>query len=271
MTKGMKNNAHAIDALFALHDQFGSYPDGVIRIPRRIPGTAFFPGGYGLWNTQPNELLPPMPVGGVKVVGHNFDSETGFHRSFHHAGENLKSATWRNLLTFLKQVGIPPERCFFTNAYVGLRAGDRAMGAFPGARDPDFVCWCRNFLLEQLRLIQPRLILTLGVHVPGFLASLSPELKSAWSGVTRLRVLDERGVALVYPSTFSGVLRPAAVVALTHPAYRRLNVKSRRYGNLQGDAAEQALVRDALTRVGNGETKERLGSISVSLSEQYPE
>jgi len=145
------------------------------------------------------------------------------------------------------------------------------MGTFPGARDHDFVCWCRNFLLEQLRLIQPRLILTLGVHVPRFLAPLSPELKVAWSDVTGLRMLDERGVALVYPSTFSGVLRPAAVVALTHPAYRKLNVKSRRYGNLQGDAPEQALVRDALTRVENGETEERLGSISFSLSEQSPD
>ncbi len=267
----MRKNVHAIEELFALLAQFGSYPDGVIPIPRRIPGTAFFPGGLGLWNTQPDELPPPVPIGGSIVVGHNFDSEAGFQRSFHHAGENLKSATWRNLLAFLKKVEISPAQCFFTNAYVGLRAGNRAMGAFPGARDHDFVCWCRDFLLEQLRLIQPQLILTLGVHVPGFLASLSPELKSAWSGVTGLRMLDERGVALVYPSTFSGVLRPAAVVALTHPAYRRLNVKSRRYGNLQGDAAEQALVKDALTRVGNGETKARLSSISFSPSEQYPE
>jgi uracil-DNA glycosylase len=267
----MRKNIHPIEELFVLLEQFESYPDGVIQIPGRIPGTAFFPGGLGLWNTQPNAPPPPVPVGGSLIVGHNFDSEAGFHRSFHHAGENLKGATWRNLLAFLKQVGIAPEQCFFTNAYVGLRAGNHAMGAFAGARDPEFVCWCRNFFLEQLRFIQPRLILTLGLHVPGFLAPLSPELKSAWSDVRRFGRLDERGVALVYPSTFSGVLLPAAVVALTHPAYRRLNVKSRRYQNLQGDAAEQALVREALARVGNGETKERLGSISFSLSEQYPD
>ena len=187
----MRKNFHAIEDLFALLDQFGSYPDGVIEIPGRIPGTAFFPGGSGLWNTQPQTLPPSVPTGGSIIVGHNFDSEAGFQRSLHHAGENLKSATWRNLLAFLKQVGISPEQCFFTNAYVGLRAGDRAMGAFPGARDHDFACWCRNFLLDQLRLIQPRLILTLGVHVPRFLAPLSPELQIAWSDVTRFRMLDE--------------------------------------------------------------------------------
>jgi uracil-DNA glycosylase len=267
----MSKNIHAIEELFALLDQFGSYPNGVIKIPEHLDGTAFFPGGWGLWNTQPHEPPPPVPIGGILVIGHNFDSEAGFQRSFHHAGENLKSATWRNLLAFLEQVGISPAQCFFTNAYVGLRAGDHAMGAFSGARDPEFVQWCRNFLLKQLQLIQPRLIFTLGVHVPGFLAPLSPVLQSSWSDVTRLRTLDERGVALVYPSTFADVLLPAAVVALTHPAYRRLNFKSRRYGNLQGDAAEQALVRDALARVGNGETKERLGSSSFSLSEQYPD
>jgi uracil-DNA glycosylase len=250
----MRKNVHTIEELFVLLGQLKSYPDGVIQMPGRIPGTAFFPGGLGLWNTQPNVPPPPVPVGGSLIVGHNFDSEVGFQRSFHHAGENLNGATWRTLLAFLKQVGIPSEQCFFTNAYVGLRTGNRAMGAFVGAQDPDFVCWCRTFLLEQIRLIQPRLILTLGAYVPRFLAPLSPELRTLWSEVTGLRMLDEQEVALVYPSTFSGVLRPVAVVALTHPAYRRLNVKSRCYENQQGNEAEHALVKAALRRVGNEET-----------------
>ena len=36
----MGNDFHAIDYLLALHDQFGSYPNGVIRISRRIPETS---------------------------------------------------------------------------------------------------------------------------------------------------------------------------------------------------------------------------------------
>jgi uracil-DNA glycosylase len=243
----MEQNLHAVNYLFELHDDFRSYPKGVIRISERISGTAFFPGGYGLWNTQRDKPLPPMPIGGVMVVGHNFDSEASFNRSFSHEGANLKGSTWRNLLAFLKQVEILPERCFFTNAYVGLQAGNRAVGSFPGERDPEFVCWCQKFLLKQIKLMQPRLILTLGAYVPTFLAPLSPELKHVWSGVKSLTKLDEKGNALVFPSFFEGVLHPIAVLALTHPAYRHVNVKYRRYGNLQGDAAEQALVRDALT------------------------
>lgn len=243
-------NTHAIEELFELLNQFEDYPNGVMKIPERLEGTAFFPGGWGLWDTHPHELPPPVPIGGSMVLGHNFDSEVGFQRSLRLGGENLKSATWGNLLAFLQEVGISPAQCFFTNAYVGLRAGNHAMGAFAGARDPGFVRQCRTFLLKQLQLMQPRLIFTLGVYVPGFLAPLAPELQSTWSDVTSLRTLDEREVALVYPCTFSGVLLPVAVVALTHPSYRRLNVTSRRYGNQQGNDAEQALVRDALAKVG---------------------
>jgi len=242
----MENNFHEVNHLFELHDQLNSYPKGVIRISERIKGTAFFPGGYGLWNTQPDEPLPPMPIGGVMIVGHNFDSEDGYKRALSRGVENLKGPTWNNMLKFLDRVEIFREKCFLTNAYVGLKAGRRAIGPFPGERDPEFVCWCQNFLLKQIKLMQPRLILTLGAYVPSFMAQLSPELKKVWSGVKRLTILDEHEAALVHPSHFEGVLHPIAVVALTHPAYRHVNVKNRRYGNLKGDAAELTLVRDAL-------------------------
>ena len=258
----MKKTIRTIEELFELLDQLKSYPDGVIKIPGRIGGTAFFPGGLGLWNVKPHTSPPPMPVGGSLIVGHNFDSEVGFQRSFQQGSENLNGATWRPLLAFLQQVGIHPEHCFFTNAYVGLRAGNRAMGTFAGARDPDFVRWCRSFLLEQIRLMQPRLILTLGINVPRFLAPLSPELQQVWSEVTEFCMLDKQKVALVYPTTFLGGPHPVAVVALTHPAYRRLNVKSRCYENQQGDEAEHALVMAALRSVGNG--KPIAGDISHS-------
>ena len=152
---------------------------------------------------------------------------------------------------FLKQVEIFPEQCFFTNAYVGLQLGNHAMGPFPGRQYPEFVDWCQKFLLEQIKLMQPRLILSLGAHVPSFLALLSPELRCVWSDVSSLTVLDKQAAALVYPSNFAGLLHPAAVVALTHPAYRHLNVKYRRYGNLTGDTAEQALVKDAMRFQGH--------------------
>lgn len=242
----IKDSDHPVERFFALLADFGSYPAGVGPIPARIPGTAFFPGGSGLWNTQPSQPLPPLPVGGVMIVGHNFDSEAGYLWSLHHAGENLKGPTWANLLDLLNRVELAPERCFFTNAYVGLKLGSSATGAFPGASDPDFVRRCKALLAEEIRVMCPRVIATLGAYVPAFLAPMAPALQVQWSNARTLTALDNQRAALVPSVLFPNCSEPVTVVALTHPAYRRLNVQSRAYGDLRGDAAEVRMLTDAL-------------------------
>lgn len=237
---------HPVERFFIHLADFGVYPDGVGSIPRRIQGTAFFPGGSGLWNTQADQPLPPFPLGGVMIVGHNFDSEAGYLWSLQHAGENLQGPTWANLLDLLCRAELAPERCFFTNAYVGLKLGSSATGAFPGARDADFVRRCKALLSEEIRIMRPRVIATLGVYVPAFLASLAPGLQARWSGVRTLIAIDKQQVALAPAVLFPNCPEPITVVALTHPAYRRLNVQSRMYGDLCGDAAEVRLLLDAL-------------------------
>lgn len=166
-----------------------------------------------------------------------------------HQGKNLRGPTWRPLCAVLTQAGIPLDQCFFTNAYVGLKAGSKPTGPFPGAQDADFVHRCQRFLLEQLRLQHPRLLLTLGKEVPSVLAPLAPELDGVWLGVHSLRELDQRHLALIYPVQFPGLPHPTAVAALTHPANRAPNVRYRQYNGLGGDAAEQALLADAMERV----------------------
>jgi uracil-DNA glycosylase len=146
----------------------------------------------------------------------------------------------------LDQAGIPRERCFFTNAYMGLIDGPKATGKFPGARDPIFVKQCIDFLAAQIQVAQPRVILTLGKEVPLLLAELSPDLKSVWAGAKNLSELDARAVALVPAARFAGLPAPAVVVALTHPSQRPLNIGRRCYKGLHGDEAEQALLKEAL-------------------------
>lgn len=141
-----------------------------------------------------------------------------------------------------------PERCFFTNAYMGLRAGSANTGRFPGARDPGFVERCRLFLGEQISAQGPRVILTLGSHVPAVLAPLSEDL-AAWRGVATLARLDELGVPLIPSARFPGGIR-AGVAALVHPSIRPASVLRRRYRDLLGDAAELAMLEDALRKAG---------------------
>lgn len=240
---------HPAEVLWARHHPPAGYPVGVIPVPAPIGGLAFFPGGFGLWGAAPGRPLPALPVGGVMVIGRDFHSEAGYTESRRLGGERLTLPTWGNLLRLFEGVGLPPERCFFTNLYVGLRAGSVATGVFPGASDPAFVAHCQTFLVEQLRVQRPALVLTLGVHVPPVIGPLSPEL-SPWTEGRGLKHLDAVG-PMRTAVTFRGVehFRTTAV-ALLHPSLRQASLRHRRYGGVTGEAAEFAMLRDGLAASG---------------------
>ena len=253
----MDEGLHPVEHLFRALDAVEPYPDGVVPVPERLPGTAFFPGGMGLWRPDLESGPPPMPIGGIMVLGHDFYSETGFRRFVASSGESTRGPTWRNLLAMLERVGVGPERCFFTNAYMGLRAGSQNTGRFPGARDPGFVERCRAFLEEQIRAQNPRLILTLGSHVPAVLAPLSEDL-APWLRASSLKALDEAGCPLIPAARFLSVPgRKVTVAALVHPSIRWASVLRRRYAGLAGDAAETSILEDALRSSGIVEVRPR--------------
>ncbi|PLS79573.1 MAG: hypothetical protein CYG59_12535 [Chloroflexi bacterium] len=241
---------HPVEFLVSALTKVAPYPKGVVPVPKQIAGTAFFPGGSGLWQPNGSDVLPHFPVGKVMVLGHDFHSEIGYHQSLAKCGENLKGPTWRNLLKLLREADIEPEQCFFTNAYMGLRAGSNTTGKFPGAYDADFVERCRSFLAEQIAVQQPRLILTLGNYVPSILASLSTDL-GQWRKNHSLIQLDALGVPIVTDVRFHEDYNwRTAVVALTHPSLRPANIGRRHYRELRGNEAEVAMVREAINVSG---------------------
>ena len=248
MPDASMSGLHPVDLLFGRLSEVAPYPEalGVLPVPERIRGTAFFPGGSGLWGARPDTPLPAMPTGGVMILGQDFHSESGYRRSLAAGSESLSSPTWRNLLPVLTGAGIAPEQCFFTNAYMGLRAGNRATGRFPGARDPDFVERCRRFLGVQIQAQRPRLVVTLGMHAPAMLAPLSAQL-TAWRGAANLAAIDSAWASVVIGARFDSASdRDAVVVALTHPSQRRLNVGRRLYRGVNGDAAEALMLEEAV-------------------------
>jgi uracil-DNA glycosylase len=242
---------HPVKEILALLDRVAPYPVGVIEVPHRIARTSFFPGGYGLWNTEADRALPPMPVGGIMVLGHDFHCEASYRRVLKTNGENLKDATWSNLLKLLAACGISTTKCFFTNFFMGLREGDKPMGTFPGLRDSGFVERCRKFFLHQLRLQRPRLVLTLGQHVPRLLAPLSPALKP-WNSAQGFRSMDAAGAAVVPSAHFhcDEAMLHTTLVALVHPCMRNSNVHRRRYQDQRGDLAERRMIFDGLESAG---------------------
>ena len=171
-------------------DQYGK----VAPVKKMLAGTAFFPGGSGLWHTPPKEMLPSalqanysffvnskpptMPKKKIMILGNDFGLRDGYKEVWDNPYENLNSSsTWRNLLELLHCAGIEPKHCFFTNVYMGLRLTGKGTGQSPGAADPEFVERCESFFLDKQIMVQkPRLILALGKHSIKFIAQLSPDL-----------------------------------------------------------------------------------------------
>ena len=249
---------HPVEALFAALPAFEPFPGGVVGMTERIAGTAFFPGGAGLWDTDASRSWPPMPINGVMVLGQDFHSKAGFDKSLGLGSEvqidaaglaSSKVPTWLNLIRMLREFGIPPQRCFFTNVYMGLRAADETTGRFPGSKDPAFVDRCRMFFCRQLEAQQPMLILALGAWVPRFLAPLADQLAD-WKALDSFRAIDQAG-PVRHAVMFRGSSAPqCSVVCLTHPSLRGPNVRRRTYRSLNGVAAEQAMVEDGIRQSG---------------------
>lgn len=245
-------DSHPVQILYAKVDGFSPYPPGVIRMCTHINRTGFFPGSPGLWNVTADTPWPRWPLNGVMIVGHNYDCEASFCRSLHQPGSPEIESHWpafRWLRRLLKDATIQLEDCFFTNFFVGLKAGADPTGLFPGGDDAGYVAHCRALLLDEIRLQQPTLLLTLGQAVLPFLAQLEP--LGIWSGSRSLRKLDELHTALLPSAQFADCPHPTTVVALTHPTFWPPNVARRRFisshnGLLSGAEAEHELLRDGV-------------------------
>ena len=222
------------------------YPSGTQPVTTQLCGTAFFPGGAGLWREEPTDELPKMPHRGIMVVGQDFGTMATFLRLIPRGGE-AESPTWRPLRVLLSKAGIRLDECFFTNAWMGLRSSGPETGPYVGARDKRFTGRCANFLALQIAVQRPRLIVSLGTYVPPFLSKLSPQLE-AWTPWGKFATIDSSNAGLVRKAMFPSAGNIAAsVTALVHPCYRHVNVKGRRFTDRTGcthvgDDAEVAML-----------------------------
>ncbi len=256
-----KNRRKAVDVeaelLKKMDECVRRYPSDVPRIPSgppedRIAGTAFFPGGKGLYLEDRNPLTADFPFGGVMVLGHNFDSETNFKKSVKRGLEESNKGTWGALKDMLSEAGVPMKQCFFTNAFMGLCKGAKS-GDYRGRDRRGFRRSCLGFLKEQIEIQKPRLIMTLGLHVPPLLERASPDCLGAWKGVCRgvhcdpeLHLQEIDAKPMVLDARFrlrDGLTHQAVVVPLAHPSDGRNTRKRRPIGFSDGIFGEVELIR----------------------------
>lgn len=228
-----------IDKFHAKLKLIDGYPDGVVPVYERITGTSFFPGGDGLW--KHGHVNEDLKIGGVMIVGHNFDNISGFKKSLSMGTEPITCPTWRNIRKLLSDSEINIEDCFFTNVYVGLMDSESNVGVFPGSKSEVFKQQCIKLLEYQISEQRPSIILTLGSFVPPLIARLSIDLQE-WLTVDKISQLDSINKQFITGARFCGGDVISNVIALTHPAQRHLNVGRRKYGTFTGNDAEIAML-----------------------------
>ncbi len=215
---------HQLITQLAMLDE---YPPGMqcIANDRRIPRTAFFPGGFGIWN--PDGGFPALPSRPVVIVGHNWgtpsDHDEAFAEGIEYSDDWTESkrrirSTWWNLLPILRGAGITPDRCFFTNAYMGLKDdGGGNVGDLASA--PLFEQRCREFLGFQLLTLKPGIVLALGKPAIRMLGQLVPAL-TCWigprGGERTLPDIRRRNHALVQDASIHADSAVFVAVATAH-------------------------------------------------------
>ena len=235
---------HIADRLFAALPSVSPYPPGVAPIPKLIDGLGFFPAGRGVWHRDPLVSPPPVPVGRVMVLGNNFGTED-YYAEAAVRQESPSNTTWRPLLATLHDAGVLASDCFFTNAFIGLIVGKSMTEQFPGLRDNAFVARCKQFLMEQMLLVQPRVLVVLGKEPARLVAELSPDLRP-WRTDFKFKVLDEAGFGLIRSAAFSFLSHQVNCVVLVHPCYP-VNTRLRRFAGFQKREAEVEMLRAAVS------------------------
>ena len=152
----------------------------------KMKGPGFFPGCSGFHDNLSDDVNRI-----VMIVGQDFDTETNYNKLGDN-GEVASNTTWRNLKILLQDIGIPRNICFFTNAYMGLRKDGKNTGQSPAKKSSSFTKQCQDFFKDQLRVINPELVLILGKEPAKFVADTFPNQFDKWQEMGVLKHFYEK-------------------------------------------------------------------------------
>lgn len=221
-----------------LHSFSQKQSEGIAFNQELLATTAFFPGGYGLYEP---ETISYSEWPEILILGQDFGLFSEFTKMTEGQMQDRSSPTWRNLLSLLEATHIRPADCFYGNVFIGLRHAGKSTGRYIGFTSPRFMTNNDCFLRAQLELIKPKLIITLGVYAPMVLARLTDQL-AVWRNSFSFKRIDNQNASIQRNANFGTFT--ATCIALVHPCYRQLNVKFRRYQGYQGEEAERQMLKD---------------------------
>lgn len=217
------------------------HPEEIVKkINGEIRGAGFFPGSNGLIDSsqevQGKEFM---------ILGQDQDNEAGFNKSVKEGNEEY-TPTWKNLLPLLNSANIQTGNCFFTNCLLGIRKNrDSNTGKSPSLKDTAFLKDCLSLLEFQINLQRPKAIICLGLIPITLLGYLSKDLHLKFILIEDFKEIDKRGLAVNKEIKFNSILDYRATIGvLTHPSFRRLNAKQRKFSGFVGNEAEIQILKN---------------------------
>jgi len=115
-----------------------------------------------------------------------------------------------------------------TNWFVSLQPGNKQVGEFLLRPDPRYERECSELLLEQARVLNPKVILLLGLPVVQRAHRIMPMLRP-WADAASWSAVDSSSPGPVaYGVEIPGTGIRANVVALLHPSFSPSNQRYRR-------------------------------------------
>ncbi len=237
------------DELFKIQSEMvKSYPAEIVPIPEnRLSGTAFFPAGDGIYKEGKWRSKEHYPI---MVFGQDYDNEKNFDIVFHSPSQSEVSnsnRTWQNLKKILGEETL--SKCFFTNAIMGLRFSDSEHEGLSSAFKKGNEIFLKencDFFIEQLKAIQPELIICLGAQIPRFIGGCFPDQLNQLEMVRSFNDLDGLNKSGIFKLKYEG--GEATIIFITHPSRYYPNVGKRMGGN--GREFEEKLIEKVVTLYG---------------------
>ena len=241
-----------------------TYPSSLQKVNCGIKGIGFFPGARGLWVDGDVSISNKK----IMVLGHDFGTVVDYEKSENTGKESENSATWRNLLLMLKSFDIQKEECFFTNAIMGLRKVPPITGTNPAYpnylkklrelskginnTEPnpnyDFMQQCKDFLITQIEIQKPKLIIVLGNERLELLGEITNSLqKIREQKIKKFTDIDANELACLKHITIKGIENFKTNIAIiTHPSLYFANVHRREFNGEKNANAEIRMIKELL-------------------------
>jgi uracil-DNA glycosylase len=185
----------------------------------------FFPLGSGIFSEKCKTGEAEIEQGGVMVLGNDFGT-------LHYVTNDCEDKRENNSKTIknLQKVGLEMDKTFFTNFFLGLRDNINHPGTTMTKliikREKEYIDFCFNFFLTQLKIINPTVVICIGKEVGFALFNYFPEAFPIFNRrdmtYSKLYEAEEKIYEVLINNTSLGKRK---FIFIPHPSWAHINWK----------------------------------------------